>query len=405
MIQFPKDFFWGAATSAYQVEGNNIHSDWWSWEKRANLKDVSGSACRHYDLFREDFDLAKSLHHNCHRLSIEWARVEPQEGKFSLEELAHYKEVILALVERGLEPVVTLHHFTNPEWFAQKGAWRNAHADKYFLRYAEKVVELLSDNVRFWITINEPNVYTYFSYLLGVWPPQHKSLIESSRVINSLADIHISSYHLIRKIYKKKNLAPPKISIAQNMQAFVPCIPSLRNKLAAYLRHKSYNLEFIDKVYRYGALDFIGLNYYSPTWVELAGWGIRNFFSDTCKQNHKNLKKNSMGWDIYPQGLYDLLISLKKYKLPVFILENGICTQDDTLRWDYIQEHLKSVNRAISCGVEVWGYIYWSLLDNFEWDKGFAPRFGLIEVDYNTYSRSVRESAKKFARVCLTSEL
>jgi len=405
MIQFPKDFFWGAATSAYQVEGDNIHSDWWAWEKRVNLKDRSGSACRHHDLFEKDFDLAKSLHHNCHRLSIEWARVEPEEGKFSLEDLEHYKEVITSLLSRGLEPIVTLHHFTNPDWLAKKGGWCSNKADKYFLRYVERAVELLSGNVRFWVTINEPNVYTYFSYLLGQWPPQHKSLGESRKVLNNLARAHVKSYYLIRRIYKDKGLAFPKISIAQNMQAFVPCIPSFRNRLAAYLRHKYYNLEFIDKIISYRAIDFIGLNYYSPTWVELHGWGLKNFFSDTCQQNHRNLKKNSMGWDIYPQGLYDLLISLKCYNLPIFILENGICTEDDALRWGYIKEHLKSVNRAMVDGVDVLGYIYWSLLDNFEWDKGFAPRFGLLEVDYNTYDRSVRESALKFAQVCLTGQL
>ena len=222
-------------------------------------------------------------------------------------------------------------------------------------------------------------------------------------MMNKLAAVHIKCYKLIRSIYKQKSLGYPKISIAQNMQAFVPCIPSLRNELAVWLRHKYYNLDFIDKVRRY--LDFIGVNYYSPTWVELSGWGIRNFFADNCKLNHRNLKKNSMGWDIYPQGLYDLLISLKKYNLPVFILENGICTEDDSLRWDYIKEHLASINRAMLKGVNIWGYIYWSLLDNFEWDKGFAPRFGLIDVDYNNYRRSVRDSARQLAQVSRTGRM
>ena len=405
MTEFPKEFLWGAATSAYQVEGDNVSSDWWEWEKRAGLKDLSGKAARHYEFYAQDFDLAKELNHNCHRLSIEWARIEPEEGNFSEKELGHYKQVILALKARSLQPIVTLHHFTNPVWFAKAGGWQNKEAVKYFLRYVEKTVKALSSGVRFWVTINEPMVYTYFSYLLGTWPPQEKSLLKARAVTNTLVNAHIEAYGLIRDIYKKGNLKYPQISIAQNMQAFVPCVPSLRNKIAAFLRHKSYNLEFIERLIKKRAIDFIGINYYSPSWVELGGWGINNFASDVCKSNHRQLKKNSMGWDIYPKGLYDLLISLKIYNLPVFILENGICTDDDSLRWDYIREHLESVSKAMNEGVKLLGYIYWSLLDNFEWDKGFAPRFGLIEVDYNTYKRYVRESARKFAEVCRTSKL
>jgi beta-glucosidase len=405
MTQFPNDFLWGAATSAYQVEGDNKFSDWWEWEKRVNLKDCSGRAARHYEFYEQDFDLAKELHHNCHRLSIEWARIEPEDGKFSKSELEHYKQVILALKSRSLTPIVTLHHFTNPIWFAKLGGWRNKKAGTYFLRYVEKIVSLLSEDVPFWVTINEPMVYVYYSYLLGFWPPQDKSLFAARQVTKSLLNAHIKAYHLIRGIYKRNNLDYPKISIAQNMQAFVPCLPTLRNRIASYLRHRSYNLEFVEKLIAKRAIDFIGMNYYSPTWVELTGWGINNFACDVCKVDHRHLRKNSMGWDIYPQGLYDLLMGLKNYNLPVIILENGICTDDDALRWNYIREHLENVFKAIANGVKVSGYVYWSLLDNYEWDKGFSPRFGLVEVDYNTYKRSVRESARKFSEVCLTSKL
>jgi len=405
MISFPKDFLWGAATSAYQVEGDNLFSDWWEWEQAGKVNAPSGKASRHYELYAQDFDLAKELHHNCHRLSIEWSRIEPEEGKFSQKELEHYKTVILSLKERSLIPVVTLHHFTNPIWFAKKGGWLNRKAGAYFLRYVEKVVSLLAKDVDFWVTINEPMVYTYFSYLLGLWPPQDKSFFHARQVTNRLLKTHVRTYHLIRAIYKENNLPLPKTSIAQNMQAFIPCLPTLRNKLAAYLRHRHYNLEFIEKAAAQRSLDFIGVNYYSPSWVELRGWGINNFTSDVCKNSHRNLRKNSMGWDIYPQGLYDLLMSLKKFRLPVFILENGICTDNDSLRWDYIREHLESVHKAMQSGVSMMGYLYWSLLDNYEWDKGFSPRFGLIAVDYHTYKRTVRESARKFSEVCRTANL
>lgn len=248
-------------------------------------------------------------------------------------------------------------------------------------------------------------VYLYHSYFLGVWPPQEKSIVKTKVGEENLLSAHIKAYRLIKDIYKKDNLNKPMISIAQNMQAFVPCKLTLRNKLAASLRAKSFNLEFIERSLSAGTLDFIGVNYYSRSLVELRGWGINNFAMDVCDGRHSNLKKNSLGWDIYPEGLYSVLLSLKKYRLPVFILENGICTDDDSLRWSFIQDHLKNLAQAMNSGVKVLGYLYWSLIDNYEWDKGFGPRFGLIDIDYNTYKRTVRESARKLAQVCLNGKL
>jgi beta-glucosidase len=405
MIQFPHNFLWGAATSAHQVEGNNIDSDWWEWEKRLGLKEASGDASSHYQLYQEDFDLAKSLNHNAHRLSIEWSRIEPQEGEFSEQELKHYRDVILALKERGLEPVITLHHFTNPLWFAKIGGWKNKKAAQYFCRYVEKVVSFLNDEVYFWVTINEPLVFIYQSYILGTWPPQEKSLIKAKTVMHNLAIAHIKAYRLIHSIYKIKKLSSPKVSIAQNLQAFIICTATLRNKFSAYLRAKYYNFEFIERLLRHHSLDFIGINYYGPLLVETYGWGAKNLFLDVSRKAHGEFKKNSLGWYIYPEGLYKLMIRLKRYNLPVFVLENGICTADDNLRWEYISQHLMNMHRAIQNGVKVLGYIYWSLIDNFEWDKGFAPRFGLIDVDYHNYKRTIRESARKFAEVCKTGAL
>jgi beta-glucosidase len=405
MIEFPKDFFWGAATSAYQVEGNNTHSDWWEWEKRVSLRESSGEACRHYELYKQDFDLARSLNHNCHRLSIEWSRIEPQEDQFSPSEIQHYKEVILSLRERNLEPIVTLHHFTNPLWFSRLGGWQNKKAVFYFLRYVNRIVQELANQVRYWVTINEPLVYVYHAYILGIWPPQEKSLFKAQRVKEKLILSHIESYRLIRQIYKEKNLSSPLVSIAKNTQAFMPCIPALRNKIATYLRDRYYNLELVERLIRARTLDFIGINYYSRSLVETRGWGLRSLIMDVCEKNHSQLKKNSMGWDIYPEGLYSLLLKFERFSLPIFILENGICTDDDILRWDFICQHLKSIHLAMREGANVLGYIYWSLLDNFEWDKGFGPRFGLIEVDYHTYKRTIRESARKLSLVYRTGRL
>ncbi len=404
MLKFPSNFLWGAATSSYQVEGDNVNTDWWPWEK-ASGKERSGKACRHYGLYQQDFDLAKSLSHNAHRFSIEWSRIEPQEGKFSESELKHYIDVLTALRARGIEPIVTLHHFTNPIWFSQSVGWDNRKSVAKFVRYCDFVVRALAKHVRYWVTINEPTILLSHAYLFGVWPPQLKSYSKAKAVYDNLYLAHVESYRRIHQIYQESNLAAPSVGIAQHMQAVVPCTGKLRDRFAARLRDKVYNFGLLNKIKRQKAMDFIGLNYYSRHLVETKNWSIGSLIWDVCQENHRPLKKNSLGWDIYPEGMYQVLLKLKKYNLPVMITENGICTSDDNLRWEFIQAHLKNIHRAMEEGVNVTGYLYWSLLDNFEWDKGFAPRFGLVDVDYNTFKRSVRESAGKFARVCQTGIL
>lgn len=404
MIQFPNNFYWGAATSAYQVEGHNLDADWRPWEELAG-KENCGPACRHYEFYEKDFDLAKSLNHNAHRLSIEWSRIEPQEGKFSDEALWHYIKVIMALRLRGIEPMVTLHHFTNPQWFAASGGWASPLSVKRFVRYCDFVVRALAAHVDFWFTINEPTVYFSHAYLWGVWPPQEKSFFKARAVHDHLNRAHMEAYRLIHKIYKESAMVAPLVSIAQHMQAIVACDQSLKNRLAVALRKQLYNLEILDYLNRHKTLDFIGVNYYSRHLAHARNWWIGHLLMETCQHNHHPLKKNSLGWDIYPQGLEDVLLDLKKYNLPVIIAENGICTRDDNERWEYIKNHLKSVHQAMSKGVKVKGYLYWSLMDNFEWAHGFAPRFGLIDIDYKTYQRTIRPSALKYAQVCKTGQV
>jgi beta-glucosidase len=412
---FPKDFLWGAATSSHQVEGGNSNNDWWEWEQADGQREKSGLACRHYELYRNDFDLVRELSHNCHRFSIEWSRVVPAEGEISRQEIGHYVDVVNALRERNLLPIVTLHHFTNPIWFAKIGGWASCDAVNHYLRYVLEVVDNLADKVKYWVTLNEPMIYLYFSYIDGSWPPQEKSISKAKVVMRNLILAHRKAYRLIHAIYKKRNLAPPLVSIAHNMQAFVPCLPEdknfsgflarQKNRFSTFLKHRYYNLAFIDSLRRYKTLDFIGVNYYSRALVDVDGFSLKSLLVETCRKNHSNLAKNSLGWDIYPRGLYDILIGLKKYRLPVFILENGICTQDDSLRWDFIRQHLESVGLAMRDGVSVLGYVYWSLIDNFEWDKGFGPRFGLVDIDYKNFNRTVRESARKFSLVCRESRI
>lgn len=404
MIQFPNNFLWGSATSAYQVEGNNSNSDWWPWEKKTG-KENSGAACRHYEFYSQDFDFLESLNQNAHRLSIEWARIEPREGEFSKEAMQHYVDVISDLRRRDIEPLVTLHHFTNPIWFSESGAWENKQSVQRFFRYCDFVTRALAKHVKYWITINEPNIYASHSYVFGAWPPQDKSYKKTKTVYENMTWAHIKAYSLMHRIYKELDLPKPSIGLAQHLQAIIPCTNSLKDRLGAYLRKKWFNFGIFDVLAKHKAMDFIGVNYYSRQQVEVKKWNIGSLIWDTCQNNHDPCPKNFLGWDIYPHGFYLVLKDLKKYNLPVIIMENGICTQDDNQRWEFIRDHLKSMYQAMQEGVPVAGYMYWSLMDNFEWAQGFAPRFGLIDVNYQTFQRTVRESARKYAQVCKTGVL
>jgi len=404
MATFPAGFLWGAASSSHQVEGNNTNNDWWEWETSGHGAEPSGQACRHYELFRSDFELAAGLGHTAHRFSIEWSRVEPRESEFCGEELRHYRDVLTELLKRGIEPVVTLSHFTLPVWLSRRGGWENETTVEYFERFARRIASEYSGLVRYWVTINEPVVYAYHAYTWGYWPPGKKSLLSAFRVLRIMARAHKKAYRSIHAVYAQKKLPSPWVSIAKNLQAFEPATPGLRDGFSAGLRDYGYNHRFLIDLAARGTLDYIGVNYYSRHLVKTRRWSLKSVLFDQCTDDPA-CEKNALGWDIYPRGLYNLLMALRRYKVPVLITENGICTGDDEQRWRYIRAHLQELKNAMDGGLAVLGYLYWSLTDNFEWDKGFAPRFGLINVDYSTGERTVRESARKYARVCATGKL
>lgn len=409
MANFPEGFLWGASTSAHQVEGNNLNSDWWHWEQNGHGRGPSGAATNHYSLYEADFDLAGRLNHNSHRFSLEWSRVEPLQNQFSPEGIGHYKQVVAALKARGIEPVVTLHHFTNPTWFSREGGWLNPEAARIFCRYARRMVEELSEDVKFWITINEPVVLCYFGYVKGIWPPGARSLREARQALANLLSAHLEAYRIVHDVYREKYLDSPMVSIAQNIQLFHPCARSFRlmNKFAVYLRDINVNYGPVDFLAKKKSLDFIGVNYYGRQFLRFAPFSASGLFAEEClcPEHSSRAMRNSLGWEIYPKGMLEVLLKMKKYRLPVIITENGVCTQDDNLRWYYISEHLKSVSEALLYDVDVRGYLYWSLLDNFEWHEGFVPRFGLVEVDYANFQRRIRKSAEKFAQVCKTNSI
>ena len=370
-IRFPDNFYWGSATSAHQVEGGNVN-DWSEWEKSKPEIANSGRACDHYNRFREDFDMAKSLNHNAHRFSIEWSRIEPKEGKLNRREIEHYRQVLLSLKERGLEPFVTLYHWTLPVWLSQKGGWLNKKTPYYFDRFVKIVSQNLFDQVNFWITINEPNVYASNSFLIGAWPPQKRSILKYFKVLNNLARAHQLAYRSLHLID-----LDCQVGIAKNNVYFD------RSPLADYF----WNSYFLKKIK--DEQDFIGLNYYFH----------HRFFKK------RKLPVTDLGWGFYPKGIYHLLKDLRKYNKLIYITENGLADKKDKQRAKFIKDHLFWIQRAIQEGVDVGGYFYWSLLDNFEWDKGFWPRFGLVEVDYKTLDRKIRPSAKIYAKICQENKL
>ncbi len=412
-IVFPEGFLWGAATSAHQVEGNNTNNHWWAWEQEGgHIHDgsVSGRACDHYNLYETDFELARELGHTVHRFSIEWSRIEPREGKWNEKEIEHYRKVIQALLDRDIIPMVTLHHFTNPIWLQEKGGWLNPQSVELFERYTRVVVETMGDLIPFYNTINEPMMVAVLGYLLGMHPPCHTDFDEFFTVGKHLLMAHGKCYHAIHETVKDKGFSiKPQVGIVKQIPYFAPLNPdSDADVEQAKLMDDTVNRWYLEGIhtgilappfgegeeldYLKGSWDFIGVNWYTrilatplPEAPEEA--------SQTLSIAPEGAETTDMGWEVYPEGFYHSLMSVKKYKKPVYVTENGIATLDDTQRCRYILRHLYQLHRAIKDGLDVRGYMYWSLIDNFEWAEGFAKRFGLIEVNYDTMERTPRPSA------------
>lgn len=415
-LKFPEKFYWGSSTSAYQVEGG-IRNDWSEWEKK-NAKEltnnpekryihgitaqeyikklekdpnnyVSGKAADHYHKFREDFDIAKELGHNAHRFSIEWSRIEPKEGQFDEKEIAHYKNVIKALRERDLEPFVTLWHWTNPLWIRDIGGWENKKTVDYFLRYVEKIIDELGEEIKFWVPLNEPQLHAGMGYITGTFPPNVKSFYRANRVFKNLIRAQKRVYGLIHKKIQKDI----QVGASHYMVCHTPYSDSLINKLLVNFLDYVRGHRFIKGMIGYQ--DFIGLQYYHHDKIKIK-LGGRLVIAERVDEFKE---VTDMGWEIYPEGIYRVLKQISKYKLPIYITENGLADAKDKKREKFIIQHLRWVHEAIQEGADVKGYFYWSLLDNFEWDKGYWPRFGLVEIDYNTLERKIRPSALKYKEI------
>lgn len=388
---FPKNFLWGAATSAHQVEGNN-HNDWSEWEKLGRVLDgrASGLAAGHYDRWREDFGLAHELGHNAHRLSIEWSRIEPKPGYIDPAAIAHYRQVLLELRRLKIEPIVTLWHFTNPLWVVQMGGWRNRAVVDLYGRYVMAVVRELGDLVTYWVTINEPTVYSSASYLLGYWPPEQKNPIAAWLVIRNFVLAHRLGYNIIHRLYPNA-----KVGVANNLSHFVPSRPkNILDRILMSFSQYWHNQWWLDQTYL--TQDFIGLNYYFHHPLRFKFSDLRNLLRPEPKSG---VPLSDLGWEIHPGGLGHILDFLKRYQRPIIITENGLADATDHQRASFIRGHVIEVRDALRRGIRIQGYLYWSLLDNFEWREGFTPRFGLIEVDYATLKRTIRPSAYTYRQI------
>jgi len=394
-LVFPKDFLWGAATSSHQVEGGT-HNNWSEWEKsEGRLYDlaktgliekygrdnyISGIGADHYHRFKEDFRLAHGLGHTATRFSIEWSRIEPREGYFDADEIRHYQEVVETIKAEAMEPFVTLWHWTMPVWFRDKGGFEKKDNIRYFTEFVAKIVAELPD-VTFWITLNEPEIYTVSCYLQGSWPPQKKNPIIAIHVFHNLIRAHLASYDAIKKINPDA-----KVGIAKNNSYFEAYKDRPLNLFFKALFDHFSNFYFLDHIRN--KQDFIGLNNYHHSLIK------NGLIRD------ENKKVSDLWWELYPEAIFHVLYDLKKYNVPVYITENGLADAEDKDRTWFIVETLKNVHRAILNGVDVRGYLHWSLMDNFEWAYGFWPRFGLVEIDYVTKTRNPRASAFVYKKIC-----
>lgn len=394
-IPFPPNFLWGAATSSHQIEGGNINNDWWDWEGRVQPPEKrSGETSDQWNRWPEDAVLMEDLGHNAHRLSLEWSRIEPQEGIFDEAALAHYKELLKILQAHGIKTVVTLHHFTNPQWLAAGGGWSSSCVVKRYTRYATQVVATLGEHIDYLITINEPGVYAFMSYQTGIWPPQERSSLKMFRVLWNMARAHRAAYTLI-----KQHSPHLPIGIAQNMTTFEPVHPkSWRERIAAALLHRFNNFSFYWLTGN-ATHDFLGVNYYFHRRLDATGRLWPRFQSP----EETNQPMSDLGWELHPTGLGAIVRSLRGKQKPILITEHGLADADDSRRPAFLEESLRSLSDAVRDGVPVIGYLHWSLLDNFEWADGFTPRFGLIEVDYKTQKRTPRTSALLYKEIIKSS--
>ncbi len=384
-FQFPEGFLWGSGYAGHQVEGNNIHSQWWAMEQKGYFEHRSGLACNSYEMYQTDIDLVCDLGHQAFRTSVEWSRIEPSEGHFDAAALDHYIRLFAGLKERGIKVFATMVHIAWPEWFQQKGQFAQIDNLRYFERYLEYVVPKIAPYVDFWNVINEFNLGTSEGRI--------------NEKFNSV-QFHARGYHII----KKYSDAP--VSTAHALVQYMPYRPWDRWDVAMTELQDLRNHEFFFHAMRTGEIlfperdgayipevkdtvDFWSVNCYVRSMID-----SRKKYLDGARYQHKELKMTDMESfyleEMYPEGLLSILGRLRDK--PIYISENGCSCDDDRFRIVYLSLYWSALADAIRLGADVRGYLYWSLMDNYEWGS-FRPHFGLCDVDLNTFVRTPKPSA------------
>lgn len=420
-LTFPADFLWGATTAAHQVEGGSVPNTWAAWEQvpgRIHQAQRAGLACDWWGgRYVEDFDRAAALGHNAHCFSVEWSRIEPQRGKFNGEAIAHYADMIAALRARHMEPLLTLHHFTDPLWVAEQGGWLNPDTVHRFARFAEIVAEELGSGVTMWCTVNELLAYAVQGYLLGRFPPGERSLGRALRVAEGLLRGHAAAYAAIKTVQPGAHigLAQHQISLLARHPAWLH--GPARNRLR-HLFNRAFvealltgELRFLRRTVAVpeacDTLDWIGLNTYYRFAARFNPLKARQAFIEQTRPRHGLLGPEGAG-EIWPEGLLEQIRWLAgRVGKPIYVTGHGVPDGDDALRPLVLVRGLRSVWNALNYNFPVKGYFHRTLVDGFEWADGYDPRFrfGLFACDPQTQVRTPRRSAELYGEVCAANAL
>ena len=414
---FPPDFVFGVATAAYQVEGN-IENDWSHWERSQSLQHSAGAGVDHWNRYQDDYQLARDVGAGAFRISLEWARIEPERGRFDDGALDAYRTRLLAMRAAGLNPVVTLHHFTHPRWFHTETPWHTPESVTAFRNYARACTAVLRGLDALVLTFNEPVVLMLGGYVRGVIPP---GLAEPNLALPALANM--ARAHVAAREELHLALGPVPVGTSQNMLAFTadrswhPLDHALVRLIDA-----AYNHAFLEalctgtlRVRMPGlfsthteiangrnSLDFVGVNYYTRAHLRFVS--KKPFFEFHYRDPFRR-GLTDIGWEQYPEGFGQTLQAVRRYGLPIWITENGIDDRRGDRRSAFLHTHWQALLAALASGVDVRGYLYWSLLDNFEWLEGWGPRFGLYHVDFQTLQRTRTPACDYFRDTALSRVL
>jgi beta-glucosidase len=398
-------FLWGVATSAFQLEGSP-HADWASWD---SILGSTPNVTNHYSLYKKDLLLLKELGVNAYRFSIEWSRIQPKENQWDEDAIAHYQEIVDILIENNIEPMITLHHFTHPLWFIKKYPWHEGRSIDKFMTFAEKILSLIH-GVKYWITFNEPYVLILGGYLEGCMPPGLKDGALALRAMENILICHGQTYDMIHSF-----IPEAMVSVAHNMAALAPWkrwnpLDRVLAKIAKYFYNHSLLDAFLTGTLRIkfplrstmhiavpvrNKLDFFGVNYYTRVHMR-----FNPFKKMGVELRHRDIDGyglTDMGWEIHPYGLEKVLRYASKLQVPIIITENGIATRNDRTKIKFMKGHIDVLERCIKKGIDVRGFFYWSLIDNYEWLQGLDARFGLYKVDFNTMERIPTKAAVYYA--------